>query len=191
MNNKTLTLKLCYAFLIIISAIMLIYYRILFPCNNKWYVLLLLGISFISFPISLNRFLKLFKINYSNIFWTIVISLALFFYSFNKSNDIAISEIKENGGVVKVAVVYKRYSSIQSSESISIKYIVEGKSISAKYNCSKSIYNQLVVGDTILIVYSLKCPEWNLPFNYFPTSKDILQCKEGCLIENGRLIISD
>jgi len=50
----------------------------------------------------------------------------------------------------------------RTEESISYIYNVNNENISLKYNCSKEIYNKLAIGDTILIVYSLRCPEWNL-----------------------------
>lgn len=190
MNKNTFLFKIGSILLLLVSALLIIFYRVLFPCNNQeWYIIIAIVLAFVLFPVSLYRLLKLFKVEYSRWFWTGIISLALYFYAFHKGNNQILDDIKVNGGVVKTAVVYKRYSSIQSSESISVTYKVGEKNINAKYNCSKDIYNRLVVGDTILVVFPLQCPDRNLPYNYFPTTKEIRQCKEGCLLKNGELLL--
>jgi len=169
--------------------IVVIWRRLLFPCEDNWLYFGVWLISFISVPLLLYYLLKSNNVDEIRWFWTLIAILFLSVYSFYSDNNIALNEIKKNGGVVKPAVIYKRYSSIKTSESISINYDVGGKRVSAKYNCSKDVYNRLFVGDTILVIYSLRCSEWNLPFNYFPTIEEIQQCKNGSLLRNGKLII--
>ncbi len=161
--------------------------RLLFPCDSNWLFFGIWLFSYVSFPIVLFHLLKVNNIDESRWFWTIIALLFISIYSFHKESDIALKEIKRNGGVVKTAVVYERYSSIKSSESISIIYEADGRTITAIYNCSREIFENLIIGDTVLIVYSLRCPDWNLPYNYFPTPKEIQHAKQGRLYKNGKL----
>lgn len=191
MSKKRMFLNISIVVTLCILATIIIGRRLLFPCDSNWLFFWIWLFSFVSFPILLFYLLKFNNVDESRWFWTIIALLFISIYSFHKENDIALKEIKKNGGVVKTAVIYNRYSSIQSSESISVTYKIGEKSVNAKYNCSKEIYNKLVIDDTILVVYSLQCPDWNLPYKYFPTTREIRQCKDGCLIKNGELLISD
>jgi hypothetical protein len=187
MKNKGLLINLGLVLIIITSAIILAFNRLVLPCGS-WAFLPIWILSFILFPVSLFYFLKRNKkVEYSKSFWVIVLSLALYYYSFNESNKIAKKDIENNGGVVKVAVIYNRYSNVNTPGTIYINYEVENEIKSAQYVCGKEIYKSLSKGDTILIIYSLRCSDWNLPFNYFPSPKEINQCKEGCLLKNGEL----
>ncbi len=163
--------------------------RLIFPCEGNWLFFGIWLFSFISFPLLFYYLLKKNNVDESRWFWTVITLLVLSAYTFHKENGVVQKEIKKNGGVVTFAIVYKKYSSIQSAESIYCVYSANDEDISLQYNCSKEIYNKLAVGDTILIVYSLRCSKWNLPFDYFPSSKEIQQCKNGCLLKNGELLI--
>jgi hypothetical protein len=188
MSRKGIFLNIGIVMMICILASIIIGRRLLFPCDSNWLFWGIWLFSYVSFPFLLFHLLKVNGIDESRWFWTIIALLFISIYSFHKENDIALKEIKKNGGIVKTAVVYKRYSSVKSSESISIIYEAEGRTVTAKYNCSKEIYESLIVGDTILIVYSLRCPNWNLPYNYFPTPKEIQEVKQGRLYKDGKFL---
>ena len=191
MSKKQLIFNVGLIIILGIFVAIIIGRRLIFPCGGNWMLFGAWLFSFISFPLLLYYLLKINNVDESRWFWTGITFLILAFYTFHKENDIALKDIKKNGGVVTIAVVHDKYSSIQSGESISCTYNVDNENISLKYNCSKEIYNKLDINDTILIVYSLRCLEWNLPFDYFPTPKEIQQCKEGCLLKNGELLLSN
>ncbi|SRR5690554_2317799 len=167
------------AFLLLSSASVLPFYRLIFGCIESWYLWVFIGYSFIIFPLALYRLLKLFKIDYSALFWTGVFSLAFYILAYHMSNRIALEEIRNSGGIVKIATIIEKYSSIQSAESISIMYSSEKEEIEAKYQIPKDVYNNLEVGDTILIVYSVKCSKWNLPYDLMPTLSERQKYKHG------------
>jgi|SRR5690554_1504581 len=179
---KTYSIIISLSISLISSGLILPFYRLIFPCNDRWYVWVLVGYAFLAFPLSLYRLLKLFKIDYSATFWTVVATLIFFIFSFHESNRIALEEIKNNGGIGIIAIITDKYSSVKSGASIDIKYETDKCEIKAEYNISRDIYNKLKIGDTILIVYALRCPEWNLPFNYFPSRMDKEKYLDGKII---------
>ena len=100
------------------------------------------------------------------------------------------AEIEEFGGVVIPVVVNDKHASIKSSEWVKCQYEVDGNVYSSKIYCDIEVYNKITIGDTILIIYSIRCPERNLLYKFFPTSKEIAKFKNGCYYIDGHLVDS-
>ncbi len=189
MINKRIFLNIIIVIALCILVFVMLRYRLLFPCETNILYDCILYFSIILFPILLYYLFKINNVAGSKDFWTGIIFLFIIGYSIITSTDIALNDIRKNGGVIKVAVIYDKYVSVRNPYEIYYTYNIGEKKSEGSNICSKYEYERLDIGDTILIIHSLRCPSWDLLYNYFPTKDEIKKCKDGCLVKGDKLVI--
>jgi hypothetical protein len=189
MNKRGIKNVLLVLVLVAVGILML-FRRELFPCGSN-ITTIIIGVLYISlFPYALFLLLKSNNVE-GRLFWIGLVTIALGILTVKKQQNFLTSDIEKNGGLAKPAIIYKKYANIKTPGTVHVNYSADGELKSAQFICGDENYKALSIGDTIMVVYSLRCSDWALPLDYFPTHEKLSQCKEGCLLKNGELLLSN
>ena len=173
MNKKTI-----YNVLYLTLMLVLLILIILFICDQI-HLIFLFKLTFVVFPIILYKFLKFNNFNHPffHTMWIIITLIWIVYYSIIKRTK---WEINKYGGTISYAIIYDRYSSPRSPNTVSYYYVTDkGDRVNGHIVSSNSTYHKLKIGDTILLVTSNLNARNHSIYKYFPTHEEIQESKIG------------
>jgi len=188
--NKRSIKNILLVLVLIATGILMLFRRELFPCGSN-ITTIIIGVLYISlFPYALFLLLKSNNVE-GRLFFGWISYNCIRHTNSKKATKLFNLRYRKNGGLAKPAIIYKKYANIKTPGTVHVNYSADGEIKSAQFICGDENYKALSIGDTIMVVYSLRCSDWALPLDYFPTHEKLSQCKEGCLLKNGELLLSN
>jgi hypothetical protein len=197
MNN--IMIKILLIIILAIIVLFNIYKHLLFPCNKNTISIIFSIASIIIFAFLSNELFKLFKLHYEKTFFVGLLTIILLIISIAREKKHYSLLIKNNGGIIRPAIVTKKHDSYKSSPTIYYDYKTDDNLCSGQYSVVKeskyglameddNLYNKININDTVLIIHPIFCPIKSFLFKMFPTPQEIDRCKDGCLYKDGEIV---
>lgn len=171
------------AILCILIGLMLFYEEKFFPCESD---MILWPFMFV-FIVLLFFFFKRIGFEYPLV-WMLFVLIIFLILSLNKSTQNALIDIRQYGGMIKPAVVYKKSFTRKSARTIYVRFLSISGERQTTFFCEKEDYKNITLGDTIFVIYSIRCHNNTLLYSLFPTQEEKKKCKNGCFLDNGELL---
>ena len=160
----------------------------IFNCDVQFFFIIIIAYLLL-LPLLLHKVIELVykkKLHKPTFF---IIAFFILIYIGNKNmNSSFKSKINRYGGIVKLATVKDKYSYYNTPNNVFVESIIEGEIKNSKFPVSKNIYNKLHVRDSIMLVYSIICNDWIMPYDLTPSPELIQQCKDGCFYKEGKIV---
>ena len=173
----------CLGTISIVLVCLIYFYPLIFGCFDFLPYLVLLFLVF--FPMSMYSLLS--KIGFE--YWGKEIIgffiIFIFIFSYYRFNNFINFQIGKNGGIVKPSIIIDKYSYYNTPNKIEVSYEIN---TSHNFIVDDELYDSIKIGDTVLIIYSTLCINWERVYDFTPSPELIQQCKDGCYYKDGKIV---